>query len=662
MSVPAWRTKRAAMAAFVCLVLLHALTPAARAQVRGDAKAGESILFQSIPSVLGASRFEQLVTEAPASVTVLTAQDIADHGWRTVADIIRTVRGFFVTYDRNYSYVGVRGFGRPGDYNGRVLLLMDGNRLNENVYDGGYVGTESLIDPASIDRIEIIRGPSSSLYGTNAFLAVLNIVTLRGRDAPGLSVEAEAGSLGTRSVRASAGRRFPNGVEAFASAVSYRSEGADLYFPELAAAGSNGFARSIDGDSRDQVLAKATMGEFTLEGAWSRRRKQVPTAAWGTTFGEPRFETLDLQSLIALNWAKRLANKSSVEGSLAFHGYDYEGSYPYEDVLSQDWSYGRWFDSEISHGRALGKSHRLVIGGSARVNLKQEQGAADAGAPPDFLDDTHHNVYALFAQDEWRPVRNVIVNAGIRYDHYSTFGGTTNPRIGLLWGASDGTMLKLLFGTAFRAPNNFEFYYADETTQKANPRLEPERMRTWEIEVQRQVTRWMRVIASVYRYDIQDLISLTVDASDDLLVFENLGAARALGVEAEIEAAFGSVTTNVSYAWQNAHDVESGERLTNSPAHLGKMRVHLPVARLGSVGGEVLAMSSRRTLDGGTTPGWAVANLNAGTLRFWRGLSLEGRIDNAFDRAYADPASEEHLQRVIPQDGRRFRVAVRYRF
>ena len=113
-------------------------------------------------------------------MTIVTAGEIKRYGYRTLADILRSVRGFFVTYDRNYDYVGVRGFGRPGDYNSRVLLLVDGHRINDNVYDTASIGTEFPVDVDLIDRMEIIPGPSSSLYGNNAFFGVINIITRKG--------------------------------------------------------------------------------------------------------------------------------------------------------------------------------------------------------------------------------------------------------------------------------------------------------------------------------------------------------------------------------------------------------------------------------------------------------------------------------------------------
>ena len=124
----------------------------------------EELMSLRIESVYGASGFKQKVTEAPASVTIITSEDIQRYGYRTLADILKNVPGFYVTYDRNYSYLGVRGFGLPGQYNNGIALLVDGHRLNENVYDAALIGTEFPLDVDLIDRVEVIRGPNSSLY------------------------------------------------------------------------------------------------------------------------------------------------------------------------------------------------------------------------------------------------------------------------------------------------------------------------------------------------------------------------------------------------------------------------------------------------------------------------------------------------------------------
>ncbi len=115
--------------------------------------------------VYSASKEMQSISDALSSVTVVTADQIQKHGYRTLAEILQSVSGFYITNDRDYRFVGVRGFGRLGDSNNRILVLIDGHRINDNVFGEPYLGTEFLVDVDLIERVEIIRGPSSSLYG-----------------------------------------------------------------------------------------------------------------------------------------------------------------------------------------------------------------------------------------------------------------------------------------------------------------------------------------------------------------------------------------------------------------------------------------------------------------------------------------------------------------
>src|SRR5215217_3736845 len=222
----------------------------------------EDLLKLKVATVFAASRVVQEVTRAPASVTVITREEIRAHGYRTLADVLRSVRGFYIMNDRNYSYVGVRGFARPGDYNCRVLVLVNGHRLNETIYDAALLGTESPIDVALFERVEVIRGPSSSVYGTSAFFGVVNLVTRRGGSLNGAEAEAQFGSETTRSGRVTVGGRMAGGLEGLASVTGFATDGnRRLYYPEFddGAAGA-GIAHDADADASRNAFASASAG------------------------------------------------------------------------------------------------------------------------------------------------------------------------------------------------------------------------------------------------------------------------------------------------------------------------------------------------------------------------------------------------------------------
>ncbi|MDD2801890.1 MAG: TonB-dependent receptor plug domain-containing protein, partial [Methylococcales bacterium] len=181
--------------------------------------------------VISSSRLGQKTNQAPTSVSILTASDIRTFGWRTLADALNGMRGLFTANDRNYSFLGVRGF-EKNDYNSRVLMMIDGLRMNENIYDTGNIAQEFMLDIDLVERIEYIPGSGSTIYGANAFLGFINVITKKGKAINGAQLAGEAGSFDTYKGRVSYGKQFDNGTDILFSASHYDSGGVEnLYFP-----------------------------------------------------------------------------------------------------------------------------------------------------------------------------------------------------------------------------------------------------------------------------------------------------------------------------------------------------------------------------------------------------------------------------------------------
>ncbi len=453
---------------------------------------GEAALFQEVPSVTAASKYEQDPREAPASITVITRDDIDRYGYRTLAEALNSVRGFFTSYDRNYTYVAVRGFTLPGDYNTRILLLVDGHRLNDNVADAAYVGTESALDMSTVDRVEIIRGAASSLYGTNAFYAVVNVITLSGRALQGGQVQADAGTYGAYRARGVYGRKARSGVEWLVAGGYYRTSGPDLYFPEFdAPETNNGVASGLDGDRTADGFAKIAYQGWSLEAGLQGRRKEVPTASFGTTFDDPRLTTRDGHGFAVARYDHPFADLSRINVSVAYDRHRYQGTYPYDGVLQRDFQSGDWTTVEAQYVRPIGQRHKVVVGAEYRYNIRQDQALYDEDPFQSYLDDQRSShVWAAFIQDEFRITPKLLLNAGLRHDDYQTFGGTTNPRAALIYSLDDVTTLKGLYGRAFRAPNLYELYAQDGgISQKPSERLQPETIASYEFVAERLLTR-----------------------------------------------------------------------------------------------------------------------------------------------------------------------------
>ena len=326
-------------------------------------------------------------------MSIVTAGDISRYGYRTLADVLRGVRGFYVTDDRNYSVVGARGFNRAGDYSTRVLLLINGHRVNDNVYDQAYIGADALIDAAMIERVEIIRGPASSLYGTNALFATVNVITRTGASLNGGSFDVDTGTLGTQLVRGMAGRRLANGMDFALSGSVERSAGlAHFYLPEFDTPDSNGgLAENVDGEQATHLSGRFGVGDLTINGAFGWRNKYVPTASFGTAFNaqEPREQTTD-QKLMVLAQYVRTVRGARVTTEAAIDHAGYDGVYPYAGDEPQDasvpWRDGfsglRWTASTRAT-RSMPARQTLTLGAEIVDNVKQNQWGANPFASSD---------------------------------------------------------------------------------------------------------------------------------------------------------------------------------------------------------------------------------------------------------------------------------------
>ena len=337
----------------------------------------EQLMEVEVDTVYSASKFEQKITEAPSSVSVVTDQDIRRYGYRTLADILRGVRGFFTSYDRTYDYIGVRGFSRPGDYNTRILLLVDGHKINDNIYDSASIGNEFVLDVDLIDRVEVIRGPGSSLYGSNAFFGVISITTKRAQKYNGFEVSASAGSFDTYKQRATFGKKFSDTFELLLSGSHATSNGQSLYFQEFnTPATNNGRADSCDQEKAGNLFANIKLKDFTLQGAYVSRDKGIPTASFGTVFNDNHTRVNDSRAYLDLKYEKLLAGTTNIKARASYDYYDYSGNYLYNYPpypINKDKASGQWWGTSFELARTFFGNHKVIMGTEYQDNYLQKQ-------------------------------------------------------------------------------------------------------------------------------------------------------------------------------------------------------------------------------------------------------------------------------------------------
>lgn len=608
----------------------------------------------------GASRYAQPLTEAPATSAVIGARDITRYGYRTIAEALDTVRGVYATNDYAYSYLGVRGFSPPGDYNSRLLLMVDGARYNDGVYNQAMLGDEAPVDVAWIKRLEFVSGPASALYGGNALFGVANAMLWSGADIDGMRVDARLGKDGQRGGGLLAGRAREDGGDWIAGISVEHRDGADIAFPEFAGPGSDGVARGLDGEHWVKAFARYNDSGWRFTANISSRDKDVPTAYYGTDFGVPGNYVRDRQAHGDVVYSAALTNDWTQFARVHLGAYAYDAEYVYAGARSRDEAYAQWWETEYRLGYAGWKDHHVQVGADFRRNGRMEQRYFELMPRVDHLDDRHsENTLGLYAQDEWRFAAAWTLQLDLRLDHTASAGNIGSPRLAMIYRPQPGTSAKMIYGKAFRVPNAYERYYTDGTTQKVGTGLDAERIETTELTVDHIVAPGLRVGAGTFRNRMTDVISLTVDPADGMSVFTNQPALVARGWEFETEAQFGA-GWRARGNWTWLHTDAYGAPVYNSPSRIGKLLVDGP---LGNAAGsnpwiiavEVLAISSRMS-TAGTVPGHATGNLSLSQNA--QGPTGRWSIDlrNIGDVHYAIPVGAEFTQTSLPQPGREWRL------
>ena len=630
----------------------------------------EELMDIEVDTVYAASKYTQKVTEAPSSITVISSDEIAKFGYRTLADALRSVRGLYVSNDRNYSYLGVRGFSLPGDYNNRVLVLVDGYRLNDNIYDMGYIGETFILDIDLVDRIEVVRGPGSSLYGSSAFFAVINVVSKSGADIDGVEVSGSAGSFGTYKGRGTYGARLSDDLEVLFSYSGFDSDGQKLNFKEF------GTTNGTDSQDFEKFFSKIKWGKFTFTSAYSSRTKGIPTAPWGVVFDDDRTESRDRTGYFDLKYEEQLEDTLRFMGRAYYGYYRSNGDYLYDwdtpYVLNQGRFNGSWMGGEAQFVKEL-DCHRLIWGAEYKDNRKQDMRNKDVnpGFVYTYLDDeAESEQWAVYMQDEYKFSDQISFTAGLRYDNYSSFGATTSPRLAMVYSPSEKTFWKLIYGEAFRAPSVSEYNYEYDdgsTVWQAASSLDPESITTYELVLEQYISEGLWATVTAYYYEIDDLIVAEQLSAGppEVKTMVNGDTVKAAGVEGELHGHWDNGWHGmVSYSYTDTEDTGNDDkRLANSSRHLAKANLIVPLIKEKLFAGfEAQYESSRDTLAGNKTGDSIIANLTMLYKDDEKGFELSTGVYNLFDENFSNPGFSEHTQDTLEQDGLSVRVKATWRF
>jgi iron complex outermembrane receptor protein len=609
-----------------------------------------------------AAKYEQTLRDAPSNVSVITSDDIAHYGWQTLGDALLSQPGFFGRDDRNYVYLGFRGFQSPSSYSNGILLLLNGHTMNDNVYFSPFFGNDLSLDMYNIDRIEIVRGPGSSLYGTSAMLAVINIITKKGNVIDGIRSSLKVGSWNNTQGTLSLGKSFENGLNISISGKIGYVRGQDLYFKEYDdSSTNNGWARGLDWERFSGGFIYVNYEGFSLNAFQAYRDKGIPTGSYDIIFNNSAAWTTDERSFAELKFDHKFTSRLSIMARAYFDYYNYYGSYPY-DTVEYDGNTGKWAGTELQAVWDPFLNNRLTAGIEFKNNFHADNRIWQSDNYL-FNKNSPYNVFSVYGQDQWQVFDNLNIDLGLRYDNYTNMNNSTAPRISINYNLSKNGVIKGIYGEAFRVPNIYELYYEDNITQKGNPYLSPERIITYELVYQRQVSRNFNFNFSVFHYQMKNMIGQVQDPVDSLFQYRNLGSLIVNGLEVCTNYHLSSdFSIYANYSYNSINKSQSEQELIDSPVHDFKSGVNYLFLKRFSVSLEGIYESERQTrINSLTNPFFLVnayvvyspeqVNNLIGLNNF---LNFSFRINNLFNVNYAYPGGIEHKQIIIPQNGRNF--------
>jgi iron complex outermembrane receptor protein len=601
-----------------------------------------------------ARRIARQISDAPSAVSIVTAQDIRDFGYQTLADILKSMRGLYVTTSLNYDFLGGRGFGLPGDYAGRIMLTIDDYPTNDNFYNQIFIGEDALIDVEMIERVEFIPGPGSTTYGNSAFLGVVNIVTKNGRDFDAVQLAADGGDNGKRRHRLTYGKRLENGVEFLLSASEYKDDGIGIKFPELD--GWMPFSGAPYTNKEISPLKKAENKRLFFKGGYAGLTWELASVRKTTQdnafvgMHEPSLdgvimERIDENSFASIKYdselGENLNSSTHVYSGRNFYQFDVAGSYPYFEK-----STGRWWGADFKFVGTWLDEHRLLFGAEYRKDYQQryELDFIDFyGAPFQFAYDTDTRTVSFYAQDEYTLNDRLMLILGLRHDNSSASDGYTSPRMAVVYSPLPTSTFKLSYGKAFRNANPWE-----EINSFSTEKIDPERMATTELVWQQQLTSTTQLTASLYRNRVTDAVLKPYSG------LETVG--QEIGIQYIQEDGF-RVSASVTH--QNTED-ELGSWLINSPRWINKLNLVQPLLQnRAAVGFELQYISSRLNYDRATVKSNTLANITLSSARIIPNAHLSLNLRNLFDERQENVLNG-FILRSVPIDGRSLWISLEY--
>jgi len=629
--------------------------------------------------IISATRYIKSIEEAPASATVITSEQIRNMGARDLLDVLKTVPGIGISRITGYGLFGIESRGIKNENSQKVLIMIDGHRINEpNFGSATWVFNNLMVE--NIKRVEVIRGPGSALYGANAFVAVINVVTKSAKDIDGIELLSGWGSYDTQHHNILFGKEFSK-LKIAGTFDYFDTNGPSLHVD------SDSIGRSGHTDAWEEKYdlgLKMSYGDFSFFGRYIDRDRGPYIGILNALNDDTEIEVSHL--LGELNYKRDIGENLHLLAKGYFDNFTYysdwevfpEGAVPGfpDGFVGIPEAKDRTLGSELQLDYSLWDKNIITVG--ALFEYKEQYDTEHnanfnplTGAPLGMLQDVtlwgnwnkneDRSVTAFYIQDVWKFTPNIEGTFGLRYDYYSDIGETYNPRAALVWKFIENARLKLLYGSAFRAPSFVELYNSNNPAEVGNPDLKPEKIDTYEVSIGYEFADHYSTNITYFHSVIEDNIQL-----DAATTYTNAGKVKTDGVEVEFKANFKeSHYGYMNYTYQYPRDDETGSKLIDVAAHKGNIGYNYEINRYLNVNSNLLVVGPSRRASADIRDkltGYEVLDLTLIGKNFFRTAEFRASVHNLLDDDYADPEPTGAVMDDYPRKGINFMIDFSYKW
>jgi len=646
-----------------------------------------------------AAGYQQPITKAPGIATVITAHDIKAMGARDLNEVLETVPGLHVTVSTTYNPIFVMR-GIYSEYNPQVLFMMNGVPITNFLFGNrGQVWGGMLLE--NVARIEIMRSPGSAIYGADAVAGVVNIITKSADDINGTNLGGQIGSFNHKQVWVQHGANYSGWKTAFSLQVQSTDGQSKIVTADAQSSFDNvvvpktsaSLAPGAINTNRDLIDASVDLAKGNWRGRLNyQARKNIGTGAGLAQALDPTGKGDDTRYLLDINYNNtdfhpdwdldatlsyfNARNKSSLV--LFPAGADYTGFIggggggPFPDgvrgipgVKEQHWRFesSGLFTGFDKHAIRLGIGYHN--GDMYEVTESRNYTLSPAGIPipipgglikvsdsAEFIAETTRKVYFTYVQDEWKFAPDWALTTGLRYDNYSDFGETVNPRLALVWQSTYNLTSKLLYNRAFRPPSFAEQFNVNNPVAVGNANLEPETIDTIELAFNYRATQKLTTDLTLFHYTLKDIIRFVADpAPQTSKTAQNTSGQNGFGLEWEMKWNISrDLDLLANYAYQESEDRLTSSKIGIAPQQQIYIRSNWRFYALWSVNAQANHIHNRAREAGDTrvaTDNYTTVDLTLRRSTNNKGIEYAISVRNLLDSDAFEPSPSPGL---IPND------------